>query len=483
MPEEYFYLIKFYLIYLALLQRYSTINIDFIQIADSLFRRDRASFFKNTFLYDIKWNRIYKKLFKGKVVFSFNMKKSKPTREEVEIANEIFSSFKEKEDVLAMRYRDYQIGHLVYDYYLRVENKATVNIHSPVLLEIILNAVRSINFLEMQFSLKKYDLLLTSYVTYTVHGIPGLVAIKNNVKLLAFSRVDSIYYEVNKDLYSHVKDYVRYKKLKTSIKTEEITFASNKIEERFKGHIDVSTSYMRKSSYSFNNTSFSFDDSKPIVVIYLHCFFDSPHIYREMVFADFYEWLNSTLTILSENNSVSVFLKKHPNGLPGNDEIINNILANFENVQIIPHDFNNLQIANQMKPVAILTVYGTVAHEMAYLGIPVICAGDNPHIDFKFHTTAKDLNEYRGLLANIHLIKPPSENELVLIKEEVLRFFHLHNFYMFPESLNSEEQIAYNELLSLLSTGDLGRYVGNFKKESFELLYKKVNSQLTVSLS
>jgi hypothetical protein len=476
MPEDYFYIIKFYLFYVALRQRFDAVNVEMIQVSDYLFRKGKVSFVMNSFLYDLKWNRLFKKLFNGKIVFNFNLKSSIVSESVIKESKEVFSALRSKEDVLKIKCQNYKIGCMIYDYYLRVENVSTVDIHSPVLLEIIINAIRSVNELEEKIIVSKYDYFLTSYLTYTPHGIPAMVAMRKKVRIFSFGVLDRFCFEVFPELFSHVKNFTRYKNYKDKLTNNELKIAEEKINERFNGIIDSSTSYMRNSSYSFSNCEFRFDSSKPIVVIFLHCFFDSPHIYRDMLFPDFYEWLKFTLLTLSNNPNVNFYLKKHPNALEGNDTIINKLIEEFPKAQIIPADFNNLQIAKQMKPIVTLTVYGTVAHEMGYLGIPVVCAGDNPHIDFLFQRTPKSISEYRTILEHIHQTFYPEEDYKDVMRQEVLRFYYLHNLYPFLDSINDAE-ICENDVICGLYRGDGLKKINDYLSiNSFGNIIKKLNS-------
>lgn len=474
MPEDYFYLVKFYMFFLVLTRKYKNVDVDLIQISDSLLRRGKISLLQNSSLYDVKWNRLYKKMFNGNIVFNFNVKSDFAIGRYKEQAINIFDSLKSKESVLDITYKGYSIGPLVYDYYLRVESRPSVDFKSPVILEILTNAIRMIDKLEDVFNKNNYSYYLTSYVTYTVHGVPSLIALRNKVKVISFAGIDQFCFQIKLDLFSNVKNYVRYKDFKNKIGENELAIARTKIEERFKGVIDLSTSYMRQSSYSLSNQEFIFERDKPIVVIFLHCFFDSPHIYRNMLFPDFYEWLKFTLTTLSNNQNIKIYIKKHPNAVEGNDLVIKELLSDFLNVKVIPHDFSNLQIANSMKPVAALTVYGTVAHEMAYLGIPVFCSGDNPHIDFEFQKTAKTIQEYKTTLENIHNVNPYTEEELAAVRTEVLRFFYLHNVYQFPEKLNETEQVEHNVIIELFKSGELKNFNRELTKDKFNKLISKL---------
>ena len=69
-----------------------------------------------------------------------------------------------------------------------------------------------------------------------------------------------------------------------------------------------------------------------------------------------------------------------------------------------------------------MTVYGSVAHEFAYQGIPVLLAGDNPCASYKFCYVAKSIKDYKYYLKNITEI----QNKIVLNKSSIEEFFYMH---------------------------------------------------------
>jgi hypothetical protein len=70
-----------------------------------------------------------------------------------------------------------------------------------------------------------------------------------------------------------------------------------------------------------------------------------------------------------------------------------------------------------------VTVYGTVAHEMAYMGVPTIASANHPHISFDFCKTAKSKIEYAELLRNALSL----DFDQVEMKRQSLIFYYMHN--------------------------------------------------------
>jgi hypothetical protein len=112
----------------------------------------------------------------------------------------------------------------------------------------------------------------------------------------------------------------------------------------------------------------------------------------------------------------------------------------------VPHAVTNRQLAQAGMRCAV-TVYGTVAHEMAYLGVPTIACARHPHASFEFCTTATSLQEYREAL-QASLDSRPFDRAKA--KEQSLRFFHMHN-----RNLGEDEMELRDAAISLWA--DCGR--------------------------
>lgn len=86
-----------------------------------------------------------------------------------------------------------------------------------------------------------------------------------------------------------------------------------------------------------------------------------------------------------------------------------------------------------------LTVYGTVAHELAYLGVPSIAAARHPHVAFDFCKTARTETEYREMLRSILSLKL---DDPVETREQVLQFYSMHNLDEGDEAIEAREALV-----------------------------------------
>ena len=90
-----------------------------------------------------------------------------------------------------------------------------------------------------------------------------------------------------------------------------------------------------------------------------------------------------------------------------------------------------------------ITVYGTIAHELAYMGIPILTCGNNPHSSYSFCFEAIDEHEYISYIESIYTLK---YNDLNDIKKEVLSFYYMHNL-----NITKDDEI-FNDLVNNLRT-------------------------------
>ncbi len=182
-------------------------------------------------------------------------------------------------------------------------------------------------------------------------------------------------------------------------------------------------SYSNKSAFGPNTKNRLIKKSKNIkILIASHCFFDSPHSYGDFLFTDFNQWLKF-LGELSEVTNYDWYIKTHPDFILETRNKIKYFCSKFKKFNLLPADSSHHQIIKEGINFA-LTVYGTIGFEYAALGIPVINASPhNPHINYSFNYTAKDIDDYTSTLMNLPNFK------LDIDYEEILEFYYMKNLY------------------------------------------------------
>jgi hypothetical protein len=185
---------------------------------------------------------------------------------------------------------------------------------------------------------------------------------------------------------------------------------------------------MSKSAYA--SPAVPIPDVDGAIVVFLHDFYDSPHIYPGLIFSDFWQWADRTLTVLATAGQ-KIFVKPHPNQVNESQSVVEELMARHPEATLLPAQATNSALAAAGMACGV-TMYGTVAHELAYLGIPVIAAGGNPHMAFAFCHTARSLPEYDALLAEAAELKVADE---AAVRAEVLEFYIAHNLSLPAEAM------------------------------------------------
>lgn len=337
-------------------------------------------------------------------------------------ARKIAKSIQSKEELVALKSDNLLIGDLIYDTYLRFKPAPTVDLDDFYLVIVIWKALRNIKIAKQYFSVNTPKVLLQSYSTYIQHGVTARVALDFGVNVYTFGSYQSVVKKLNKDDYSHVISTRRYKTEFDTFEHKEIKRldAAKALENRLSGKIDLATSYMKESAYKI--TENKLPNIQGGVVIFLHDFYDSPHIYKSMVFADFLEWIEFTINEL-EKNAVVCYLKPHPNQLPESGLVVKDLCKRYQHIKLLSPKITNKQLASAGMKLGI-TLYGTVAHELAYMGVPIITCGNNPHSSYDFCFEAKSKKQYSDMLREINTLVFPNIEQ---VKEEVESFYYMHN--------------------------------------------------------
>ncbi len=347
--------------------------------------------------------------------------------------------------VLSLKINNIYVGDLINDTYIRYKPNYYVNVKDFYLFIIIWNACKYINSADKFFSRNKVKLFLVAYSTYIQHGIYVRVALNFNIPVYSFGNYQNFSKKLTNDDWFHTKCSTSYHaeflKLDQQTRDELLLQSKKMLENRINGGIDSATAYMRKSAY-IETEKFDLDLSGGLV-IFLHDFYDSPHVFYDLVFPNFWEWACFTIDTL-KNNQKKFFVKIHPNQIGLSSEVVTRLLQKYPDLEIIPQNITNLQLVKAGIKVGV-TVYGTVSHELAFLGVPSICSARHPHISFDFCVTAKTKDEYRKFLLDENISKLSIDE----LRQQSLIFYAMHNLNISPDEIELKNQLT--SLRSLLS--------------------------------
>lgn len=344
----------------------------------------------------------------------------------------IANSLETKDQLVNFKNDGISIGRAVYDTYMRSCSSVTVDLDSPRLQEILEETLLIQNVTQRYFLNNDVSYVILGHAVYANWQIVSEIAVKHGAEVLvtANSRVAPVHW-VNRNLGLQVFDHSMYKSIFDSFSKDEQEQKRIKgkklIDKRLSGVIDDGINYMRVSPYGDFENSFKLDANKRHNIVFmLHAFSDSPHIYKTMVFPDFYEWIVESLKYIEENDlstKYNIYIKPHPNGFTHESRTVMMLLELFSFVKLIPSSFNNKFLLSNPR-LTVVSVHGTVSAEFASRKIPVILCGDNPTSSFSFAFEAKTKREYFELIERAEKLVV-SEVQ----KKEVYEFLYMSNYH------------------------------------------------------
>ncbi|MCK9201490.1 MAG: hypothetical protein M0P59_08280 [Gallionella sp.] len=377
-------------------------------------------------LHSFKWVRIYKSFCDGVAYRSVSMR---PICDVIDACRawQCWRGLTDKDSLLGLQMDGIVVGDLINDSFLRFKPAPTLDLKDIYLPVLLWQAYRDVRRANEYFSRARPSLYLTSYSTYIQHGIPVRAALRNGVRVFSFGNYQEFIKELTLQDWVHTKNPDGYAKafFELDRQNEKLALAEQALSARLSGGVDGATAYMRKSAYA--GSADPVPDVRGAVVIFLHDFYDSPHVYREMVFPDFWEWLCFSIETLTSAN-VPFFIKPHPNQIGLSVGVLDEIKRRYPGLSMIPVGITNRQLVDAGMSCAV-TVYGTVAHEVAYLGVPSIACAHHPHISFGFCRTAQSRNEYEQLLRGSIRLSFDKE----VMRRESLIFYYMHNLHLSEE--------------------------------------------------
>jgi hypothetical protein len=433
-PDHYF--LALYAILISNLKKKNK-NLYFVGIYPENFilrNKNKVYFFQifisffDQILIKHKWKKLYKKIgintyynYKyNNLLKSFNL---------IIYSFLVYLKLNSKTDLLNLRHRNLYIGDLIYDTYLRFELKPTVDINNFALLKYLYRSFYLYNAfdkLNNYYNVKEY---YSSYSTYIQHGIPVRILLEKSITVFTSGNLQQKFKKLTKSDYFHTTDHLVYNKEFSNLNDKEnrINEGLSLLKNKFSGEIHSSISYMKNSVFK-NRTLKLPDLSNVNGVLFLHDFFDSPHVYDGMLFSDFFDWTIYTLDLIQEYK-LKIAIKPHPNQVKESREIISHLQIKYSDLIWLEPGISNIIIFNSNIQFGV-SMYGTVLHELAFFGKFAICCGNNPHYAFDFILKPKDVMEYKNMLLNKY-----DTSKLIDHTTNVAIFYYMHNLYN-KEALN-----------------------------------------------
>ena len=324
---------------------------------------------------------------------------------------------------------DVPAGDLVADSYTRYSGRAKFTASKGFTRSHILRAKSLYVFFD-RLTQGHSGIFFGQYGSYVHHGVPLRVAYNKKWPCVTFASAVSLYKVQYKGGYNscikpnHTANHNSY-----SINQAEqldraiIEKAGAIITRRLSGNYDKTMSYMTNVHNIESKFSLDFNRLDGYRVLMLHDFFDSVHTYSWVLFPDFWQWCTETIDYCISQN-IKLAIKPHPNAVQKSIDPLNQlkkIYKSSENIiWISPSVPNSLLFSHNI--CSVISVYGSVVAECAYLQIPIIMAGDHPAIKFDLGYTATTKQEYFNLISQSDL--PPINNS----KYKAVLFTAMHHY-------------------------------------------------------
>lgn len=315
------------------------------------------------------------------------------------------------------------VGDLIIDSYLRFKPSPRFDIADRFVFQLVWQAHRDVRRARHFFEQHRPSLYLTTYATYLEHGIAARAAINAGTTVLSFGNLTKFGKPLTAEHGFHTPDTSMYRTLFAQLADQEscLDQARQLLEFRLSGGIDSATSYMKTSAYAVGEATIP--DANDAFIIFMHDFYDSPHVYDKLIFDDFWEWACFTIDTLMASGT-KFYVKPHPNQISLSDSAFRQLLEKYPSLPVLPSNTSNAQLAKAGIKCGV-SAYGTVIHELAYLGIPTIACADHPHHIFDFCRTARTPEEYRNYLLDPAL----SSISVDEMRRQALIFVYMHNLY------------------------------------------------------
>lgn len=339
-------------------------------------------------------------------------------------------SIRTKEDLLKLRIDNgFSIGVDIYETYLMEKQKPTAYLDDPQLYSLIHEFIVDYYFFKDYFVKNKVTALILSHGIYR-YGFLSRLAARHEIPTYraGIHFLNKLYCPDDPLKERKFVDFESYKKVFESLDPAEqksgVELAKRQLERRFNAEVGVNMGFSTKSAFdrSTGKGRAMRESDKLKVLIASHCFFDNPFCYGWFLFSDFYDWF-CFLGEMSNQTDYDWYVKTHRDYLPGNGPILEELLKKYPRLKMVDKDTSFHQLIDEGLS-HVLTVYGTVGHELPYLGVTVVNAGYNPHSGYDFTVNPKTRDEYKNILLNL------PHTRIQASREDLYRFYYVHYYCM-----------------------------------------------------
>jgi len=341
---------------------------------------------------------------------------------------------------------DIELGEYIYDEFLRSQKIGTLDkVNFKYLLFMYRGVYAYFRFVKLLKEIKP-SYLVSSEISY-LHSIFMKASLSLEKKPIVYVAVNYLSYDrfciskVNlyKDIsFKNITVFTTdmYKKVIQHYKKDIlINFYNQKYASDTTGNmLSLIDDKKYDNNIIINNNLFinkyKFNNNYKNIFVYAHALVDGIRSYENIIFKDYYVWLEETLEILTKVLNINIFVKQHPNEERYQcKHRTNDILVKFNNIHIISYKLED-SILSEYADV-IITSTGTIGIEAPCLGIPVITAAKPPYAGLETITVCKSYNEYKNTLYNISNIEKLDDETIERAKIQFL-YYKLFQFVRLP---------------------------------------------------
>ena len=399
-------------------------------------------------------------------------------------AKEIYANLTCRRDVLSISHRDIPVGDMIYDTYLRVYFKATLEYRDPRLLDLIYDALLIVEICLDYLSRHEVRAFLGTDLVYQFDGIlaricagKGIPAYTLSLDPLVLKKNDSEFGHGNRADFASWPARGRYgplPKLMNSLSPERKEagrrWSEANMKNRFAGKADVTNVIWGETNtvYQAPTTKRLLSDTgRPRCLIMLHDFCDGCHYYPLTTFEDFYEWTIYTLTEAAKT-PFDWHVKPHPLRYDKDIDrltfsIADEIKRRFPNVRVLSPECSNRQILEEGIH-SMFTLHGSGALEFACFKVPVVSAGAPPYRNCRFQLCPADKAEYAAMIAKADRL------EVKIDLDELHLAHYLNSDQYYLDQLQTQTYVVPP---SVLESPDFRK--NRYKKSFFQTLATHVD--------
>jgi len=336
-----------------------------------------------------------------------------------------------------------EIGHLIYDEYIRITGKPTVQKMGWLYILVVYNSIyRYLRYKEIISAAGITDVVM-SHIVYARFGlvIKAAAAVDDNIRVWVPSWIKPLAISCNRASKAIINNLRFYRSRYFSEIGE--TFDRQELERQFDalfnlritgrdaGKWDAALTYNNQDINTVEDFAHHYPGPVPCVFVMAHVFIDAVRSPHWQLFSDSYVWLRETLIALSDKSTKEpIYVKPHPaesayGPSVSTARLVDEINRDYGGQFVLLNKKVNTAIVYKIAK-AFVTSHGSIGSEAPCLGIPVIAAASCEYEEAGAVHQARTVAEYVHLLNNIDSLPELSEQAIFDAKVSFL-WYHKYS--------------------------------------------------------